>query len=366
MVVTMITIFFAETYLKAKTAHYNHLKVLEEEAERRRNQPSFGFDNLVQAKAEIDELTFYKNQSKTCSGKLIQTISAVLGRDDYGRDEFLSDVVENLPIFLLWILRFQVGFLAYMYNSYVGFYHLCWVLLSFILPTQFFFGASILIFYPIVIAEFVVLYLSNIPNFADTAFFDKTFMNQYKMQMKTPTLELAFMFSGVLFTSLMIPAFINLRAYAKATEVDKSQTFLTARIMSNEYSTFWKFLTIFLLNLHTYVLFTMLFIGASSFDMFQLGCMFFFITYTASEWLFRKTSILLPIFVSFFIAVQYYWSLVYSKFDVDEEFNKRDFFHVVDGWTPPEDSTEFYWARTANWQLFILLAVVSSLHLINT
>lgn len=48
----------------------------------------------------------------------------------------------------------------------------------------------------------------------------------------------------------------------------------------------------------------------------NLGFMIFFVVYTAYEEIYRKTSVLLIIFISFFIAVQYYYSLFYKIDDM--------------------------------------------------
>lgn len=130
-------------------------------------------------------------------------------------------------------------------------------------------------------------------------------------------------------------------------------------------SILWKIVFILAVRLHTPVLFLMLFMGNSkNFNLFQLGFMFFFIAYGASHSLYVKTSIMLPLFVGFFIVGQYWWSLIYSQQEFMLGYNQEtDFFYVVDGWTPPENPDNFYWARLPNitlWALFLLM------HLLHT
>jgi hypothetical protein len=50
-------------------------------------------------------------------------------------------------------------------------------------------------------------------------------------------------------------------------------------------------------------------------NMKNLGFMIFFVVYTAYVDIYRKTSALLILFISFFIASQYYYSLVW-KIDI--------------------------------------------------
>lgn len=87
---------------------------------------------------------------------------------------------------------------------------------------------------------------------------------------------------------------------------------LIIKIYDAQSSVLWKIVFIMAVHFHTIVLFLMLFIGNQNFNLFQLGFMFFFIAYGASHWLYVKTSILLPLFISYFIATQYYWSLIYD------------------------------------------------------
>lgn len=108
----------------------------------------------------------------------------------------------------------------------------------------------------------------------------------------------------------------------------------------------------------------LLFLGKSKFNMFQIGFMFFFVAYGSSDYLFRKTSVLLPMFISFFIIIRYIWSLVWVNFPNYEQ--QSDFFNMVDGWVPPADyETNRYWARKPNMVYWGLLFMMTLLHTIN-
>ncbi len=74
-----------------------------------------------------------------------------------------------LPVMLNWSVRISVGMFAYMYNSYVGFYHLVWVLTSFICPQVLFYNLSVFFGFPIVCAEFALIYVANIREFNNAA-----------------------------------------------------------------------------------------------------------------------------------------------------------------------------------------------------
>ena len=70
-----------------------------------------------------------------------------------------------LPVILNWIVRIAIAIFAYMYNSYVGFYHLIWVMASFVVPLKIFYTVSVAILFPVVLVEFSLVYVSNIKTF---------------------------------------------------------------------------------------------------------------------------------------------------------------------------------------------------------
>ena len=123
------------------------------------------------------------------------------------------------------------------------------------------------------------------------------------------------MYSILLMAGLMIPASMRQEAYFKMNNgSDMMKDFLIDKIKDPDSNVFWKFLTIFLLQMQYIVLFLMLFLGQDKFNLFQIGFMIFFVVYGASDYLLRKTSILLPMFVSFFILIRYHWTLVWMYY----------------------------------------------------
>ncbi len=64
----------------------------------------------------------------------------------------------------------------------------------------------------------------------------------------------------------------------------------------------WKFIFFMMKYLHIFALICLFINGAENLNSFRnLGFMMFFIVYTTNEWLYRKTSSILSIFISFFI-----------------------------------------------------------------
>lgn len=66
-------------------------------------------------------------------------------------------------------------------------------------------------------------------------------------------------------------------------------------------SIIWKFFFFFLESVHTLALFMLFIMGMFEMNLYHTGLMFFFVIYSASINLYRKTSVLLIIFTSFFI-----------------------------------------------------------------
>lgn len=102
----------------------------------------------------------------------------------------------------------------------------------------------------------------------------------------------------------------------------------------------------------------------------NLGFMVFFVVYTAYEWLYRKTGVILILFVSFFIVAQYYFSLHYRIF-VDDKYIRNQFkFYTIF----PEDSTDPFGIRgkesmyfrlkptPIDWVILLLMSVLNSLN----
>jgi hypothetical protein len=86
--------------------------------------------------------------------------------------------------------------------------------------------------------------------------------------------------------------------------------------VTNKYASIvWKFLFFILKYIHGLVLLILVWRGSNNLNHFKnLGCLIFFIIYSASEYIYRKTSNLLVIFMVFFIGGNYYFSITYKDY----------------------------------------------------
>lgn len=144
------------------------------------------------------------------------------------------------------------------------------------------------------------------------------YLQNYDFTFNAKMFEMAMLYLNLLLVCLMIPAKVRLNDY-RATHPNKDMAFdfLSGKINDQEAAIGWSFLFIFLMNLHTVMLLVLVFFGQTgNFTVFQLGNMMFFVVYSASDYLYAKTSILMPLFMSFFILAQYLYSLESAYFDL--------------------------------------------------
>jgi len=80
-------------------------------------------------------------------------------------DDIRKTIYGFLPVILCWLLRITIVFFVYMYNCYVSFYHLFWILTSFFIPTALFYHVSVFVLLPISCLEFSLVYISNIEGY---------------------------------------------------------------------------------------------------------------------------------------------------------------------------------------------------------
>jgi hypothetical protein len=100
--------------------------------------------------------------------------------------------------------------------------------------------------------------------------------------------------------SMMISCFV---LEYKSNDKAKIERFFAKRLSEDKYSKVWKFVFYFLKYIHTFTLFVLFIYGCKKLNNFKnLGFMLFFCFYTAYEDLYRKTSVLLIIFISIFIV----------------------------------------------------------------
>ena len=100
----------------------------------------------------------------------------------------------------------------------------------------------------------------------------------------------------------------------------------------------------------------------------NLGFMLFFVVYTASEYLYRKTSKILVVFIAFFICGQYYFSLVYHNFIEDDTLMaKLKWLNLYEKTTMPnwEKGDSIYFRHTPYAYDWVVLLIMCALNFIN-
>jgi hypothetical protein len=111
-----------------------------------------------------------------------------------------------LPVILNWLVRIAIAIFAYMYNSHVGFYHLIWVMASFLVPLKIFYTVSVIVLFPIVLVEFSLVYVANIKTFDHARVYTHSIFDQFQFHPMNRTLEFCLMYSIVVLVGLMVPA----------------------------------------------------------------------------------------------------------------------------------------------------------------
>jgi len=122
---------------------------------------------------------------------------------------------------------------------------------------------------------------------------------QWKQE--APVLEQCFMFVTLLLFST------HYSCYLLATEnQDKNKllSFFRKRITDPRFSNIWKVLFVCTKYAQSIMLLLLFVSGLEHLNTLKnLGYMIFFVVFTAYEWLYRKTSWVLSVFISFFILV---------------------------------------------------------------
>ena len=83
------------------------------------------------------------------------------------------------PVILNWLVRIAIAVFAYMYNSYVGSYHLVWVMTSFLVPLKIFYAVSVVILFPVVLTEFSLVYVANIKTFNNAKVYNHSILHEF-------------------------------------------------------------------------------------------------------------------------------------------------------------------------------------------
>lgn len=276
-----------------------------------------------------------------------------------------QDFNKYLPTLLLWVQRILLGFQSYMYHDGTSLLHLAWVLLSFIFPLQITLFVSFVVMLPFYTFEFVMVYGLRIPIVKDKFFFQK-YGSLFDWEMKIPILE------QTLYFVILTNFFMMISAFKLTFQSDQNVYLinsLTSKIEDKNSSRFWKLLFFVLKNIQQGVLILLFLNGANNLNHFDnLGFILFFVVYTTSEWLYRKTCKLLTIFISFFILGQYYFSLRYKVYMEDPVLARRmewlNFYQTEKqvAWTP---GSSIYFRHTPYPFFWFLLILMSLLNLIN-
>ena len=247
--ITVAIIFFAQISTKAYAQHRRLELTIENFEEtslplEKDNSTSYAHDERL-----IDR--FGKRMYKTFSRS-----------NEVTMDEFTQKLFGFLPVLLCWLLRITMVVFVYMYNSYVSFFHLLWILTSFFLSTAWFYHVSVLVLLPIVCFEFSLVYISNIKSFQSGEFFKLPVIREYSFVAVSPFWELMLMFSILVMLGLMVPARLRYMAYGRHHQGgDMVKDLIVRKIKSPDSFIIWKLGFIFMLSMHNIIIFFMLFAG---------------------------------------------------------------------------------------------------------
>jgi hypothetical protein len=189
--------------------------------------------------------------------------------------------------------------------------HLVWVLSSFVFPMQFSMFLCLVFLVPVYSWEFSIVYGMEIPYLKDRPYYTK-YRNLYPDHLQRPVLELALYFLIMTLCFMSVSSFKLLFDYKQE---DVLKVLFTRKILSKNSTIRWRFLFFILKNIQILVLIVLFINGSGNLNKFKnLGFMIFFIAFTSSEQLYRKTGWILTLFIAFFIYGQYYYSLYYHDY----------------------------------------------------
>ena len=234
---------------------------------------------------------------------------------DYKSYDRLSSLKDNstvlLPLLVIWTLRVLLAFQAYMYHKRLSILHLVWVILSFLLPIKVVLFISIMIMIPFYSFEVVMVYGIRIPKVDYIPIFAE-YKSEFGFHMKYPMFEQFLFFFNLALLFLCIGCFKLAFQYDTYKEMNR---WFRATITDRNTSIWWRFLFYILRYCQWFILVALFLKGSGNMNNFRnLSMMTFFILYTTSEQLYRKTGSILILFNGFFIISQYYWSLTYRNY----------------------------------------------------
>jgi hypothetical protein len=109
---------------------------------------------------------------------------------------------------ILALAQFCMFILAYCYHSSAGLFNLCWLISSFVLPTDQILFMSIVFMVPLLTWEFVFIYVGRVPMIKETWFFEN-YGKYFKLDMWNPLVEQLFMFMTLLTFYMMISSYLR-------------------------------------------------------------------------------------------------------------------------------------------------------------
>lgn len=138
--------------------------------------------------------------------------------------------------------------------------------------------------------------------------------------------------------------------------------------IQNHYHVIWKIIYLTAKYWHYLVLLFLFLNGKEINKLRNLGFISFFTVYTASEWLYRETSVLLNVFISFFIFGQYYFSLTYYRYDGNTQV--MDLLLYINMYEDGkiyqwESDTNIYWRHIPYPNDFAILIIMGLLRGVN-
>lgn len=254
-----------------------------------------------------------------------------------------------------------------MYCDALSLFHLTFVLSTFVFTQKFTLYLNMVLMIPVYTLEFCVVYAMRIPVVCNEQFISQ-FAPYFNFKYHMPVLE------QLLYFSILACFYMSVSCFKLAFTHNQDKGMKSYFFKRCRDSTVYKFLFFFLKHIQTLVLICLFFNGAQNLNHFRnLGFMLFFVIYTASMELYRKTSKALVLFVAFFIVGEYFYSLEYHRFEIKGEtkltaMQKR--FEWLSFWNvsnPPnwKQGSSIFFRHTPNIFDWAVLLLMNLLNLIN-
>jgi hypothetical protein len=247
-----------------------------------------------------------------------------------------------------------------MYCDALSLFHLTFVLSTFVFTQKFTLYLNMVLMIPVYTLEFCVVYAMRIPVVCNEQFISQ-FAPYFNFKYHMPVLE------QLLYFSILACFYMSVSCFKLAFTHNQDKGMKSYFFKRCRDSTAYKFLFFFLKHIQTLVLICLFFNGAQNLNHFRnLGFMLFFVIYTASMELYRKTSKALVLFVAFFIVGEYFYSLEYHRFDkaMQTRFKWLSFWNHSNppNWKP---GSSIFFRHTPNIFDWAVLLLMNLLNLIN-